>query len=157
MNVDRFDQHMRDAIDLTGRCPARPFATLIVDMATDAVAARGWNQAGTSPIWHGEMDAIRKLFDAGHPVDPRQLALVTTAEPCPMCMTAVLWSGFGCVVYGTSIPFLRRHGWRQVDIRATQIAQRGDLGPCDVVGGVLEDQCNALFEQGPDRAKLDAQ
>lgn len=31
----------------------------------------------------------------------------TTAEPCPMCQAAILWSGIGTVVLGSSIRSLQ--------------------------------------------------
>ena len=147
---------MREAIALTSQCPARPFATVIVDTATNVVVSRGWNRVDASPILHGEIDAIGKLFKSGVPLYPNRLALVTTAEPCPMCMAAILWSGIGGVAFGTSIPFLRGHGWRQIDIEAMEIVERSDLVPCQVVGGVLEDRCNALFRAGPKKDKRNA-
>ena len=34
----------------------------------------------------------------------------TTAEPCAMCMSAIAWSGFARVLYGTSIPYFSSNG-----------------------------------------------
>jgi len=70
--------------------------------------------------------------------------LYTTAEPCPMCIGAILWSGIGTVVFGTSIRFLQRRGWRQIDIRAGEVVRRSPW-TCEIAGGVLERECNALF------------
>lgn len=63
-----------------------------------------------------------------------------------MCMGAVFWSGLTTVVYGTSIRFLQAHGWRQIDILADEVARRTPGWTCEIVGGVLERECNALFE-----------
>jgi tRNA(adenine34) deaminase len=38
------------------------------------------------------------------------LVLYTTAESCPMCQAAILWSGIGTVVFGSSIRFLQQQG-----------------------------------------------
>ena len=59
---------------------------------------------------------------------------------------AVLWSGIETVVYGTSIRFLQSHGWRQIDILAEEVVRRSPSWQCTLIGGVLEQECNALFE-----------
>ena len=63
-----------------------------------------------------------------------------------MCQAAILWSGIETVVYGTSIRFLQSQGWRQIDILADEVVRRGPFWQCTLIGGVLEEECNALFE-----------
>jgi hypothetical protein len=63
-------------------------------------------------------------------------------------MAAILWSGVGMVVFGTSIRFLQMSGWRQIDVSAEEIVRRSPGWKCIVLGGVLEEQCNALFAAG---------
>jgi len=38
-----------------------------------------------------------------------------------MCLGAILWSGIGTVVFGSSIRFLQKQGWRQIDILAEEV------------------------------------
>jgi tRNA(adenine34) deaminase len=64
-----------------------------------------------------------------------------------MCQAAVCWAGIGLVVFGTSIRFLQRLGWRQIDILAAEVVQRAPFHRCQVQGGVLESACNSLFEE----------
>merc|ERR1711934_184337 len=98
-----------------------PYGALIVDPARNEVIATGRNHAAHNPIWHGEMAAIANLSSLIKPsvynVAPT-LELYTTAEPCPMCMSAIVWSGFGRVIYGTSIPFIVSQGQKQIQMRA---------------------------------------
>ncbi len=133
---------MRRAIALAGNAPDLPFGAVIVDRGTGEVVAEGWNRTALNPTWHGEIDAINHLPTA---TAGRRLALYTTAEPCPMCMGAILWSGIEAVVFGTSIRTLQRQGWRQIDILADEIARRNPAWKCEVLGGVLEAECDALF------------
>jgi tRNA(adenine34) deaminase len=63
-----------------------------------------------------------------------------------MCQAAILWAGIGQVVFGTSIPTLKRLGWNQVDIRAEEVTRRTPFAVCKLVGGILERDCDALFE-----------
>jgi hypothetical protein len=53
------------------------------------------------------------------------------------------------VVYGTSIPFLQGLGWWQLDIRAEEVVRRTPFRRTAVLGGILEAECNALFEAVP--------
>lgn len=137
--------HMRQAIALTANCPALPFAAVVVDRRTGAVVAEGWNRAEENPLLHGEVDALNALAGLQPRPDGRELVLYTTAEPCPMCMGAILWAGVGRVVFGTSIRFLLDTGWRQIDIPAAEVAGRATGMGCEVRGGVLSEECDELY------------
>jgi tRNA(Arg) A34 adenosine deaminase TadA len=63
-----------------------------------------------------------------------------------MCQSAIEWAGMATVYFGTSIPFLQEHGWRQIDIRAEEVARRTPFRNTKVISGILERECNALFE-----------
>ena len=91
------------------------------------------------------MDALNALAALRPPPDGRELVLYTTAEPCPMCMGAILWAGVGRVVFGTSIRFLLDFSWRQIDIPAAEVAGRAIGMGCDVLGGMLADVCDELL------------
>jgi tRNA(adenine34) deaminase len=49
------------------------------------------------------------------------------------------------VYFGTSIPYLQQHGWRQMEIRAEEVARRTPFRNTEVIGGILERECNALL------------
>ena len=136
---------MRRAIALTTHVPDLPFAAVIVDRVTDEVGAEGWNKSANNPTWHGEIDAINSLVASAARTGRTELVLYTTAEPCPMCQGAILWTGIGMVVFGTSIRYLMDIGWQQIDISAAEVARRSPGWWCTVVGSVLEPECNELF------------
>jgi tRNA(Arg) A34 adenosine deaminase TadA len=140
------ERYMRRAIALAKNVPEVPFGAVIVDRSSGQIVAEGWNKSSVNPTWHGEIDAINRLAESQADFDGSQLALYTTAEPCPMCQGAVLWSGITMVVYGTSIRFLQSRGWRQIDILAEEVVRRSPSWQCTLIGGVLEEECNALFE-----------
>jgi len=141
---------MRRAIALTTNCPDLPFGAVIVRSDTGEIVAEGWNRTAINPTWHGEIDAINRLAAAGLAAHGRDLVLYTTAEPCPMCMAAILWSEIGTVVFGASIRYLQQQGWRQIDILADEVARRSLGWSCSLIGGVLEAECEALFEAKED-------
>ena len=139
------ERYMRQAIALAAHIPERPFSTVIVDRVTVKIIAEGRNQSDKNPTWHGEIDAINRLAADVTDIDCSKCALYTTAEPCPMCQSAILWAGIGSVVFGTSIRFLIDIGWRQIDIPAEEVVRRSPGWQCLVVGGILESECNELF------------
>jgi tRNA(Arg) A34 adenosine deaminase TadA len=137
--------HMRRAIALAANVPDLPFGAVIVHRTSGEGLAEGWNKSAINPTWHGEIDAINQLVLFKSEIDGRNLVLYTTAEPCPMCQGAILWSGIETVVFGTSIRFLQDTGWPQIDIRAEEVIRRSPTWRCTLIGGVLEQECNALF------------
>jgi tRNA(adenine34) deaminase len=140
------DDYMRLAIIMAQKVPRYPFGAVIVRRATGEVLAKGYNRSSRNPTIHGEIDVINRCAAKHAPVDWTALDLFTTAEPCPMCQSAIEWAGMATVYFGTSIPFLQQHGWRQIDIRAEEVARRTPFRNTKVIGGVLEQECNALFE-----------
>lgn len=134
---------MAQAIQAAQQNPRAPFAALLVHQPDDTLLATGINHVRDSPIWHGEMDALGKL---PKDTDFAHCVMYTTAEPCPMCQSALCWAGVATVVYGTSIPFLQSLGWDQIDLRAHQVAAHWHK-PCLLLGGVLQSQCDQLFLQ----------
>lgn len=139
------ERYMRRAIALVANVPNLPFGAVIVNRDSGTILAEGWNKTSINPTWHGEIDAINQLAVSAPAIEGTGLVLFTTAEPCPMCQGAILWSGIETVVFGTSIRFLQNNGWRQIDIPAEEVVQRSPSWRCRLIGGVLEQECNALF------------
>ena len=146
MNELDHERYMRRAIELAGKVPDLPFGAVIVDRDTGTILSEGWNKTSVNPTWHGEIDAINTLVSSEVIVKGRSLVLYTTAEPCPMCQAAILLTGIETVVFGTSIRSLQRLGWRQIDILAEEVVRRSRAWTCVLIGGVMEKECDALFE-----------
>ena len=138
--------YMRRAIELAGNVPEHPFGAVIVDRDTGKMLADGWNKSCLNPIWHGEIDAINQLILTDPKIDGKNLVLYSSAEPCPMCQAAILWTGIETVVFGTSIRSRQRLGWRQIDILPEEVIRRSLGWNCTIIGGVLEKECAALFD-----------
>jgi tRNA(Arg) A34 adenosine deaminase TadA len=141
------ERYMLRAIELAANAPDLPFGALIVDRDGGKILSGGWNKTSINPTWHGEIDAINGLASSDVSAEGKSLALYTTAEPCPMCQAAILWSGIHTVVFGTSIRSLQRMGWRQIDILAEEVVRRSPAWKCTLIGGVLERDCDALFQK----------
>ena len=150
----RHEDYMHRAIELGMRVRQLPFGAVIVEGHTGEIVAEGWNRSAENPLWHGEIDSINSLVHTRPGFDGGNLLLYTTAEPCPMCQTAILWAGIGTVIFGSSIGFLQSRGWWQIDIPAEEIIRRTPFRHCKLIGGILEAECNALFQNPPPQFAL---
>lgn len=77
-----------------------PFGCVIVKW--DRIAGRGHNRVilKRDPTCHGEMEAIRDACKTLGTYDLAGCVLYTTAEPCPMCLGAILWANIRQVYFG---------------------------------------------------------
>ncbi|MBD0670824.1 tRNA-specific adenosine deaminase [Streptomyces sp. CBMA156] len=138
---------MAEAIAEGRRLERYPFGAVIV--RSGLVVARGVNASAENPAYHGEMVAIDDHAQRADDPDWGATTLYTTAEPCPMCMSACAWAGIRRVVWGTSIEGLRRTGLDQIDLSATAVADaaRSFYSPRLLLGGVLADVTDAMFRR----------
>lgn len=146
------ERHMRRAVEIARGDPDAPFGCVIVDGETGETLAEGLNDAEKSPILHGETAAVMALFDGRPGLDPSGLVLYTTAEPCPMCSGAILWAGIPRVVLGTSLETLEALGLPHIGVPCDEISRRASFGGFEVTRGVLEAECDALYEKMARRA-----
>lgn len=81
-----------------------PIGAVIVDRS-GAVVARAPNRGRTTGdrTAHAEMVALREAFAAGASA-PGEWTLVTTLEPCVMCLGAAIEIGVGAIVYALEAP-----------------------------------------------------
>ena len=140
------EQYMRRAIELARRNPEAPFGALLADRKTGQVVSEGLSRWQENPTWHGEIDAINRCAAENPGITWSGLRLYTTAEPCCMCQGAILWAGIPEVVFGSSIHALARLGWNQISIPAEEVTRRTPFASCTLMGGVLEGDCDSLFQ-----------
>lgn len=141
------EAYMKRAIETACQNLQRPFGALLVDSREGEVLASAVNRSYRNPVAHSELEAINEAVRrAGGDVRWQDCTLYVTAEPCAMCMSGILWTGIPRVVYGSSIQTLSRLGYRHIDLPAAEVVgrARGGLG-CELIGGMLERECDALF------------
>ncbi|MEM1271648.1 MAG: nucleoside deaminase [Bacteroidota bacterium] len=138
------DSHfMKLAIREGEKNPQAPFGTVIVK--DGAVLVRGTNRGSENRVLHGEMDALLKLSPADQKAGG--LTLYTTAEPCPMCAGAAVWSGIERIVYGVSIEWLMQNGWAQIDLSSQEVVDKATNVDVSVLGNVEQEACAELFRR----------
>jgi tRNA(Arg) A34 adenosine deaminase TadA len=137
---------MRLAIVAAKANPFYPFGAVIIGVADRAVLAQGVNNSKSNPILHGEIVAINDFVARHGNRGWADLTLYTTGEPCPMCMSAMIWAGIGGIVYGTSITALAAAGIAQILIDASAVSHAAaSFYRGQIKGGVLQVETDALF------------
>lgn len=139
------ERYMSEALAEARAVPA-PFGAVIVDRRNGEIVGHGGNQSHTgNPILHGEIVALSSCAGQENDIDWAELALYTTAEPCPMCAGAIVWSGIGEVIFGTSIRTLGNLGINQIRLESPTVAAAAPFYSGRIIGGVLTDQTDKLF------------
>ncbi len=123
-----------------------PFGAVIVRDGKVASTGRNLGITTNDPTAHGEMVAIRH-FVAERPAKELEGAtLYTSGEPCPMCMSAIVWCHMGRVVYAASIEQLsKRLG--QIMLTSRTVAEAAPFLTVAITGGVLASEALALFDK----------
>lgn len=93
-----------------------PFGAIVV--WHDKIVGRGHNTvlSEEDPTAHAEINAVR---EAGHHLHKPHLAdcvLITTAEPCPMCLASIYWADIKEVYYCLHKEEISKLGFRDDDI-----------------------------------------
>jgi tRNA(Arg) A34 adenosine deaminase TadA len=55
------------------------------------------NNEVENPLWHGEMHAIKRLYELSNPMElisPKDCIFLATHEPCSLCLSAITWGGY---------------------------------------------------------------
>jgi guanine deaminase len=118
-----------------------PFGAVIVKEGV--VIGKGHNQVvkNQDPTCHGEVMAIHDACKNISSFDLSGCELYTTAEPCPMCLGAILWSNIKKVYYGCNIIDTEGIGFRD-----NVFYQMNKTGEKDKLLKELDrDQCLKLF------------
>jgi tRNA(adenine34) deaminase len=153
----RHEGYMKLALDKLEPVPTErqsgPFATVIVNRHTGDIVCQGVNRYRENPIFHGEMVAINACAKVMPKVEWRDLALYTTAEPCPMCMSAIVWTRIPEVVYGTSVEDLIKLGVKQFRLDSATIAAAAPFYSGRIVGGVLRERADPIYRSWASRFK----
>ena len=93
-----------------------PFGCAIVK--DDKIIAKGHNTVIQSkdPTAHAEINAIRKACKELDTHDLRGCVLYASAEPCPMCLSAIIWANIKEVYYANTKEETDKIGFRDDDI-----------------------------------------
>ncbi|MDR3550473.1 MAG: nucleoside deaminase [Candidatus Babeliales bacterium] len=85
----------------------------------DKIIAEGYNQVikHNDPTWHAEMEAIRNACSKIGSPHLEGYVLYTSAESCPMCLSAAYWAHIEHIYYGAHVEDALKYGdFQDVDI-----------------------------------------
>lgn len=136
---------MRAAIAMATQNAAYPFGAVITNANSGIILAKGVNQTFQNPVLHGEMVCINNYVNQQGNKNWADCILYTTGEPCPMCMSALVWAGIGGVVYGSSAQTIKKSGIDIFSFSAKEINLGNNFSKTQLLGGILESECNTLF------------
>lgn len=123
-----------------------PFGSVIVRGGAVLAASHNTVWFDTDPTAHAEVNNIRAAARALGSIALAGCTLYSTCEPCPMCLSAIHWAKIDRVVYGAAIADAAAAGFSELRVAARDLARMGG-SPLIVEGGLLAEECRALFEE----------
>jgi tRNA(Arg) A34 adenosine deaminase TadA len=100
----------------------------------------------TDPTAHAEIEAIRKACKKLKAIDLSGCTIYSTAEPCPMCFSAIHWARISRIFYGATIGDAKRYGFHELSIHDITMEKIGKeripLKP-----NFMRKECVALFDE----------
>lgn len=89
-----------------------PFGAVIIKDNKIVSVAHNTVLKSNDPTAHAEVNAIRMAGKELNTFDLKDCTLITTSEPCPMCMSAIIWANIKTVYYGTNRKDVAKIGFR---------------------------------------------
>ena len=143
------DKYMHRAIENAENgirnCEGGPFGVVIIDK-DGKVIANGNNRVlkEKDPTAHAEIVAIRKACKKLNTYDLSDCILYTSCEPCPMCLSAIIWANIKTVYYGCTKDDARKIGFRDDDIY--NFIKGKNINMLDLKQ-IDRDECIKVFEE----------
>lgn len=90
-----------------------PFGCVILDKNNNILSvANNMVLVNNDPTAHAEIIAIRKACTKLNTYDLSDCILYTTCEPCPMCLSAIIWANIKQVYYACNKDDANKIGFR---------------------------------------------
>jgi len=121
------------------------FGAVIVRDEQIIASAHDTEATDGDPTSHAELNAIR----AASKKLGRKLSgciMLSTHEPCPMCASAVVWSGISEIAYGYSIKEAIKQGRKRIGITCHEFFDRAGA---DIIihENILNHKCSILYRK----------
>jgi tRNA(Arg) A34 adenosine deaminase TadA len=75
------------------------FGAAILRRSDLSVVVAATNEEVASPLWHGEITALRDFFALPSHPPVGECLFLATHEPCSLCLSGITWSGFDTFAY----------------------------------------------------------
>jgi len=106
-------------------CGEFPFGAAVYEPGGTLIA-KACNQVRSTcnPSSHAEVNAIAAAASQVGESDLSPYWLVSTAEPCPMCLGAIALAGIQYVAYGASHAVVKESGYGSLGVSGRELAQQ---------------------------------
>ena len=78
---------------------AKVFGAALIKRKDLSLVVASTNHEASSPLWHGEVYAIKEFYELQRHPEPSECLMLATHQPCCMCASAIAWGGFPEVWY----------------------------------------------------------
>lgn len=128
-----------------------PFGAVIVD-ANENIISTGNNKVlkNNDPTAHAEIVAIRNACEKLQTYDLSNYILYTSCEPCPMCLSAIIWANIKNVYYACTKEDAGNIGFRD-DIIYKYLEGKNEK--LINLKQIDRDECIELFEEYKEKNK----
>ena len=122
-----------------------PFGAVITDKAGNIIA-KGNNRVLVSndPTAHAEVTVIREACQKLGSYDLSGYILYTSCEPCPMCLSAIIWANIKEIYYGCTREDAGNIGFRDDAIYEYLAGHNKELINLKQIN---REECISLFEE----------
>lgn len=118
------------------------FAACLLDEDMHMIESAVNTSRKHGPTAHAELNLLRELTKTGRL--EKGAKLITTCEPCPMCMGTAIWAGVDSIYYGVSIQEASRF-MNQIKLNSIDLA-KASYRHIEIRAGVMHASCYKLFE-----------
>lgn len=127
-----------------------PFGATIVKDGKIICVASNTVLKDNDPTAHAEINAIRKAGKILGTHDLTGCELYATGYPCPMCLSAIIWSNIKKVYYGTNLKDAENIGFR--DDFIYNYIKNNDNNVLEIIN-LYHDDCLELFKEYKEKNK----
>lgn len=122
-----------------------PFGAVITDKLGNIISC-GNNRViiDNDPTAHAEINAIRNACKKLNTYDLTGYILYTSCEPCPMCLSAIIWSNIKVVYYGSTRKDAAEIGFRDDAIYDYLYGKNNELV---ILKNIKEPSCSDIIEE----------
>ena len=108
-----FEYAIKEATKAVEKNEGGPFGAVVVNKNGKIIGV-GHNKVlkNNDPTAHAEVMAIRDACKTLNTYDLTDCKIYSTSEPCPMCLSAIIWSNIKEIYYGTDRREVSKIGFR---------------------------------------------
>lgn len=122
-----------------------PFGACIARAGQPLAVAHNLVLETLDPMAHAEIVAIRQACAQLGSTDLTGCDIYTSSAPCPMCFSAIYWSGIRRIVYGAHAADYGVLGFEEFAVPPEIMAEIGGI-PMEIEAGFMRDENRALFD-----------